>query len=295
VSRERVVVVGDLVNDIVATPRGEVRPDTDTTSSIRPRPGGSAANTAAWLGSLGVPTDFVGAAGSQDAESHRRILAEHGVTAHLQIEYGVPTGTIVIIVQGESRTMLTERGANALLDTERVTDDLLGSARMLHLSAYSFLDGFGLPGARELVARARAAGVPVAVNPGSAGYIADFGPERFLEAVEGADILFPNVAEGRLLTGESDPERILGALGERFPIVVLTRGSAGASGRVRGGATVSVPAPSVRLVDPTGAGDAFAAGFLQRWLVDEALEPALETGAHVAARAVLAIGGRPPV
>jgi beta-glucanase (GH16 family) len=58
VSGDRIVVVGDVINDIVVVPRGEVRPDTDTPSTIRPRPGGSAANTAVWLGSLGAPGDI---------------------------------------------------------------------------------------------------------------------------------------------------------------------------------------------------------------------------------------------
>jgi len=294
----RVVVVGDLVNDIVATPRHELRPDTDTSASIRPRPGGSGANTAAWLGSLGaaIEVQLVAAVGYHDAESHARILRDQGVEARFQIEYGVPTGTIVIIVDGERRTMLTERGANALLDTAAVTDELLADAQMLHISGYSILDGFGAAGARELIARARATGTCVGVNPGSVGYLADFGPERFLDAIAGADVIFPSLGEATLLSGESDVERMLDVLGERFRVVVITQGSAGATGRERGGASVHVPAPTVRLVDPTGAGDAFAAGFIHRWLLEGGgLKPALEEGALVAARAVLAVGGRPAV
>ena len=78
--RRPIVVVGDVINDIVVVPRGEIRADTDTASTIRPRPGGSAANTAAWLGSLGVPVDFVGRVGIADVEYHAQLFREHGVT-----------------------------------------------------------------------------------------------------------------------------------------------------------------------------------------------------------------------
>ena len=73
----RIVVVGDVINDIVAVPRIPVRPDTDTPSSIRPRPGGSAANTAVWLGSRGAAVDFVGAVGAHDAAEHAAVGSGH--------------------------------------------------------------------------------------------------------------------------------------------------------------------------------------------------------------------------
>jgi len=295
VSGNRFVVVGDLINDIVVVPRGAIRPDTDTPSTIRPRPGGSAANTAAWLGAVGAPVDFVGAVGSRDSADHERMLRDQGVTPHLQIEFGVPTGTIVIIVSGEQRTMLTERGANALLAPDAVIDELLTSAAVLHLSAYRFANGLGADGARRVIDRARAAGVLVALDPGSLAHIEAYGADAFLAACAGADLFFPNRAEGRALSGADNDEDAVDALLEHFPTVVLTRGTEGSLARSRGSGPVEVGAPTVRLVDPTGAGDAFAAGFLERWLPTRDLRAGLAAGTHLAARAVMAIGGRPPV
>lgn len=292
---ERIVVVGDLINDVVVVPRGGLRVDTDTAASIRQRPGGSGANTAAWLGSLGAPVDYVGAVGSGDAEWHRAQFADRGVRAHLQVEVGVPTGTVVILVDGERRTMLTERGANALLDSRALTYALLAEAAYVHLSAYSFLDGFGVTGARDVVDRATAAGVPVALNPGSAGFIADFGLDAFRAATCGVSLIFPNLAEGELLTGHRSPERIAAALLTHYETVVLTLGGDGVYAVTRGGQAVHTPAPRVRLVDPTGAGDAFAAGFLQRWMRSRDLAAASAAGVMVAARAIVAIGGRPAI
>jgi len=289
----RIVVVGDVINDIVAVPRVPVRPDTDTPASIRPRPGGSAANTAVWLASRGAAVDFVGAVGAHDAAAHRLEFREAGVEPHLQVEVGIPTGTIISIVDGEVRSMLTERGANGALRIGAVTDALLAGAAVLHVSGYSVLDGFGAARTRELLERAAAAGVPVSVNPGSTGYIADFGVAAFCEAIQGATILFPNRAEALLLAGSDDPEEAARILGGRFPLVAMTLGSEGVLVVAEGREPVHVPAPAARMVDPTGAGDAFTAGFLEAWVRTGDPIAAAEAGVFVAACAVTVIGGRP--
>jgi sugar/nucleoside kinase (ribokinase family) len=292
---DRIVVVGDVINDIVVVPRGVIRPDTDTASTIRMRGGGSAANTAVWLGSLGAPVDFVGAVGLDDVAAHEAQFREAGVEPHLELGSGLPTGTIVILVDGERRTMLTERGANSALASSAVSDALLADASVLHISGYSILDGFGVPGTRDLIDRATALGVPVSVTPGSYGYISDFGADRFLEAVAGTTVLFPNLAEGELLSGQSDPERIGAALRERFEVVVLTMGAEGLI-VFEGKKSTRVPAPLIQhIVDPTGAGDALAAGFLDSWVKQRDAVAAAQEGAFVAARAIMVIGGRPPI
>lgn len=290
---ERIVVVGDLINDIVAVPREPIRADTDTTATIKATSGGSAANTAVWLAECGAAVDFVAAVGAHDAASHEEELREAGVAPHLQVEVGVPTGTIIIVVQGADRSMLTERGANSLLRSASVTDELLQSARLLHVSGYSVVDGFGVAGTRELFDRAATAGVPVSVNPGSIGFISDFGAARFLDAIRGASALFLSAEEARLLTGEPDADAAARVLGASFPLVALTRGSEGVLVAGDGAAPVAVPARAVRSVDPTGAGDAFIAGFLEAWLRTGDAVAAAEAAVSVAARAVTAIGGRP--
>ncbi|WP_157981663.1 carbohydrate kinase family protein [Protaetiibacter intestinalis] len=291
----RIVIVGDLINDIVAVTREPLRPDTDTTATIRPSSGGSAANTAVWLARAGAAVDFVAAVGAHDAHLHEEELAEAGVTPHLQVEVAAPTGTIIIIVQGSERTMLTERGANSLLTSAAVTDALLADAALLHVSGYSIVDGFRVAGTRALLDRAAAAGVPVSVNPGSIGFIADFGVEAFLEAIAGASLLFLSGDEARLLTGLDGAERQARALARDFPIVALTRGAEGVLLVVDGGEPVAIPARSVRAIDPTGAGDAFIGGFLASWTQAPDAVAAAEAGVFTAARAVMAIGGRPPI
>jgi sugar/nucleoside kinase (ribokinase family) len=293
--RRRVVVFGDIANDVVVVPKDAIRVDTDTTSTIRLRPGGSAANTAAWLGSLGTSTDFVGSVGIADVEYHAAELSKQSVIPHLAIAPGLPTSTIVIIVEGEHRTMLTERGASRALSAKQLSDEMLEQTAVLHLTGYSLLDGPRAPGLRELIERAHAAGVAVSLNPGSAGFISDFGPAAFLEGIAGADILFANVQEAALLCAETTAERMAQVLADRHGLAVITQGADTVWAAEAGEKPISVPVPPVRLVDPTGAGDAMSAGFLHSWIADHDLLAATQGGVLVAARAVMLMGGRPVI
>lgn len=291
--RGRIICFGDLIDDVVAIPNGPIRDDTDTPSSIRFMPGGSAANTASWLGSIGAPVDFVGAAGARDVAMHEQVLAAAGVTAHLAAAADLPTGTIVVIVDGQRRHMLTERGANTELDPAAVTDEMLAAAAVLHITGHTLLNAAGAAGVSGLIARAKAAGVTVSVAPGSAGFIADYGVEEFLAAVAGADVLFPNLEEGRVLTGKGTPELVSAALHDSFETVVLTLGTSGVTVAHDGLATY-VDAVPATVVDPTGAGDAFCAGYLDEWVRSGDVASAARAGTIVASTAVGVMGGRPP-
>lgn len=293
---DRIVVVGDLMNDIVVVPRGPIMPDTDTESLVRPRPGGSAANTAAWLGSLGAPVDFVGAVGGADAEAHAELFRTGGVTPYLQVEPGLPTGIIVILVRGEERSMLTERGANAAFSGVTLSDEVLDAAAILHVSGYTLVKDYGSGAAQGILERVRDRGIPFVVTPGSYGYLAEYGVDRFLQDIRGAEILIPNLAEGRLLSGKQGPLDVGRALLKHASIVLLTRGSLGVTLFRRDQPPLEVPAPPVaKLVDPTGAGDALAAGFLAHWVRSRDPEAAVRAAVLIAARAVMLYGGRPPV
>jgi sugar/nucleoside kinase (ribokinase family) len=239
--------------------------------------------------------DFVGCVGLDGLDYHAEELRKQNVVPHLTVAPGLPTSTIVIIVEGEHRTMLTERGANRGLTANDLTDELLARAAVLHLTGYTLLDGPRAPGLRDLIDRAHAAGVTVSLNPGSAGFIADFGIAPFIEGIAGADILFANVDEGALLCDQTTPDRIAQALAERYGLAVITQGADSVHVAERGSKAVSVPVPPARLVDPTGAGDAMAAGFLHSWLLDRDVLRATQAGILVAVRAVMLMGGRPVI
>lgn len=293
VVRGRIVVFGDVIDDIVVVPNGPIRNDTDTPSSIRHRAGGSAANVASWLGDQKAPVDFVGRVAAEDVARHTAILERYGVSPHLVADPEQPTGTIIVLVDGNSRSMLTERGANAWLTADDVSDELLDSASVVHLTGYSIYHSEDHEPLRRLFARAAARGVAVSVDPASAGSLDDFGVAAFLEAIAGASMLFPNLDEGCMLTGLTNPLEIAGALAEQFPLVALTLGEGGVVVAQSGQELRTVPAQSCTAVDPTGAGDAFTAGFLAEWIRKEDADLAARAGVAAAARAVTTIGGRP--
>lgn len=291
----RIVVFGDVIDDIVVVPTGPIRVDTDTVSSIRNRAGGSAANAAAWMAISGAPVDFVGVVATDDVARHTASLAKAGVIPHLIGHDNLPTGTIVVIVDGERRTMLTETGANTAMTPDDVGDELLDAAGLLHVTGYSLFGRSDDSAMRRLIDRCASRGVQVSVDPGSAGFLADYGSERFLAAVRGASLFFPNLEEGRMLTGLEHPDEVAEALLSHFRLVALTLDTDGVVLARRGSPTVHIDAIVADIVDPTGAGDAFAAGFLAEWLRSGDDERAARAGVESGARAVSTIGGRPHV
>lgn len=284
-----VLVVGDVIDDILVRPKGPIRPNTDVDSDIQVSPGGSAANFACWMASLVQEVNFVGRVAACDIQKHANNLKSFGLTPHLQADDTLPTGSIVVLVQGEDRTFLTDRGANKNLDVSLIPDKLFGD--LVYISGYSLLS-LEPEAIATLIHRAHDLGAKVACDPGSAGFIEDFGVKRFLDSLAGVDILLPNLEEGRLLSGEDRPELICGFLSERFETVALTMGNQGCALQ-QGDEFFKVAATEAEVVDPTGAGDAFAAAFLAAMLSGKDLENSVAAGIRQGAIAVTLSGGRP--
>lgn len=291
----KVVVCGDVINDILVKPAEAVVRGSDTRALISARPGGSAANQAAWLAYLRTPVVFAGRCGARDASYHRAELARYGVDARIAADAGAETGSIVIMVSPDGeRTMFTDRGANLRLRESDVPVSLLSGARVLHLTGYTFFAPELRPVALSLVAAARSRGVLVTIDPGSAAFLAELDPGEFVSWTTGFAACFPNLDEAAVLTGERDPLAMAGALAKTYPVVALKLGGGGCLLAVGDGAPVEVPAVPADVVDTTGAGDAFCAGFLSQW-PDAGAAVAAEVAVRVAVRAVSRLGGRPPV
>lgn len=284
----RVLVVGDVIDDIVVSPKTEIRIDTDTQASIIATPGGSGANFACWLASLGVEVNFVGRVGASDLERQESVLRSFGVKPFLQADEHLQTGRIVILLDGQTRSFLTDRGANVALDLAAIPQELFGDA--LYISGYSVFDQ-PLEVVQGLISKGRESGL-VICDPGSAGFIADHSVHGFLDAVQGVDVLVPSLEEGRVLTSEDRPEVIAGQLANRFSLVALTLGAKGVQ-LAWGDQTSHIEAFTADLVDATGAGDAFAAKFLAELLKLSEPEAAATEANRFAAKAVTKVGGRP--
>lgn len=290
-----VVVVGDVMNDVVVRPLGPIADGTDTPSAIEATPGGSGSNQAAWLAALGTPVRFVGRGGAPDAERHTESLARLGVDVRLAADPKVGTGTVVALVSADGeRTMFTDRAANLGLRREDVPEGVLDGAGLLHVSAYQLFE----PGSRSAVtglwAEALRAGIATSVDPASLDGLRRVGREAFLRWTAGASIAFPNLDEGRFLSDRDDPQEIAAVLVESYPLVALKLGRAGVLLATAEGDRVGLPAAGGPVVDSTGAGDAFCAGFLSRWVRGAALPECAATALETAARALGRVGARPP-
>jgi sugar/nucleoside kinase (ribokinase family) len=271
-----ILVVGDLVDDIGVRPLGPVNPASDTVSEIRMSPGGSAANVAAWLGHLRSAARFVGRCGADGVDRHTAALAAYGVDARITGDPDLPTATIVLTLDAAAdRTMYVDRAANTTFTAADVPADAWEDVDWLHLTGYSFFDDGVRPVVLDLVAEAKRRRIGVSIDPSSLGFLERAGRVDVLGWLALADLVFPN----------EDEQRFLGLDDDR---VVLTRGADGAAFRGH-----EVPALPADVVDTTGAGDAFCAGFLAAWTTSEEVEPSLRAGARAAAACVAARGARP--
>lgn len=270
------MVIGDVIEDIIVISNGERQANTDNPSTIQSTPGGSGANFAVWLASLGVETELIARVSSKDKERLESYFRSVKVMPSLQTDQDLQTGKIVVLVEGNQRTFFTDRAANKNLEKPN-----LSRHNLLYVSGYSALS-LGKEQTHELIKSAKEAGCLVAVDPGSTSFIENFGVNNFLEAIQGADIVFPNKEEYELLSKDHQ-------LTSLFPEIVVTKGEQGAE--LVGQAHVD--AKSVEAIDPTGAGDAFAAKYIAERLSGSSPIEALEYANDFAALAVTNVGAQP--
>jgi len=290
-----VLVVGGVITDIIVRPEGPIAVGTDTKSDIRPARGGSGANQAAWLGTFGIRTIFVGRTGALDRDQCEVELRDFGVEPMLAADPDLPTGMLVTLVapNGE-RSFLVDRGANQRLARADLPDSVLDRVGLLHISGYALFEPGPRAAVLDFAAKARRLGIQVTVDPASAGFLRTIGADAFIAWTEGMHICFPNADEAEVLTGSADPEAQLAALAARYDLVVLKRGSEGAVAGNGSGERWRARARPTDMVDTIGAGDAFFAGFASSYFRGMPVQTCLEDGVAAGTLACGLFGGRPP-
>ncbi|HEY2287557.1 MAG TPA: carbohydrate kinase family protein [Streptosporangiaceae bacterium] len=265
-----ICVLGDAHLDVVVRPLRPVAADTDTPARTLAGPGGQAANVAAWVAALGGRSRLLYARGTDlAARLVAADLAARGVDLAGPVIEG-RTGVVVSLSDGgATRSMLTDRGVGPGFRPEELRAEWLDGCQWLHLPAYSLVtDPVGAT-ARAAVAAAAARQARLSIDLSSTAALAQYGAARFARLLAGLapDVVFGTEAEMAMIGDLAGPELVvkLGARGVR------------AGGR-------HYPAAATDAVDATGAGDAFAAGYLLG---------GVELGLSAAARAVAAMGGMP--
>ncbi len=312
-----IVAIGDAIVDVIATcdeafldahrlPKGSMQlltpaaADTlyNAMGSARETSGGSAANTMAGIAAMGGNAAFIG----QTADDQLGKIFAHDMRA-LGVHFDtpplgdspLPTGRCLILVTPDAqRTMNTCPGASHELTTARLDEDLIRSAAIVYLEGYLWGPDRPRAAMERAVAIAHDAGRKVAFTLSESVSIAGR-KESFARMIDvgGIDLLFANEDELFQLAGRTDLEGALADIAAKVPTLVVTRGPAGAMAFEDGRRIDISAAPLTTLVDTTGAGDLFAAGFLTARCKGTDLQRQLWTGAIAAAEVISHFGARP--
>ena len=289
---KRVLVVGEINVDLICqgyhsfpTPGREVLVD-----DFQMVLGSASAICAMGLARLGTPVTFFGKVGD-DPTGHFCLDAMRGRgidLASVVVDPALKTGVTVAITSPVDRALVSFLGSIAALGEKDVPRALFQSADHLHVSSY-YLQEALRPGVGTLFREARAAGLTTSLDPGF-DPSERWGPDM-LETLSQTDVFFPNEVELRALTRREDPEEAVRSI-QRGPTRVIAKlGAAGAMALDDEGRLVQVPAPPVEVIDTTGAGDSFDAGFLHAWLGGAALDDCLRLGAACGALSTRGLGG----
>ncbi|MCJ2187550.1 adenosine kinase [Novosphingobium beihaiensis] len=258
--------------------------------------GGSAANTLAGLAQLGAKCGFIG----QVAQDQLGDVFTHDIRAggiHFDVparEGNPPTARCLIFVTPDGqRTMNTFLGASHYLPAEALDEALIADAAVLYLEGYLWDPEEPRAAMRKAIAAARAAGRKVAFTP-SETFVIDRHRADFLDLIDAGqiDVLFCNEHEMAALTGEADFEAGIAALAPRIPVLVVTRSADGAVAVANGVRSQVAAEPIDKVVDTTGAGDLFAAGFLFGHVRGKPVEDCLRMGAICASEIISHYGAR---
>lgn len=275
----RIVTLGDVLLDVVARLEEPLARGGDVRASTRAGAGGQAANVAAWAGELGADARCIAKRGDDAAgELVARDLAARGVELVGPVVSGA-TGVVVSLVAEGDRALASDRGVAPSLEPAEIEEQWL-ACDVLHVSGYALL---AEPIAQASLAAARVAregGARISVDVAAWTEIRRYGPVEFRALLDelAPDVLFATEAEWELLGGA-----YLSA-----PTGVLKRGARGCT-VLDADATLDFAPVPAEPVDPTGAGDALAAGFL----LGGSLEEAARRGLEAAARCVATVGSMP--
>ena len=277
--------IGDLIEDVVVWLNGELNTASDTDSVIVRTRGGSAANVAMFGALSGTPSRFIGQVGNDNlGEQLCASLRGSGVDVCTVAEGR--TGSIVVLVQpnGE-RTFLTDRGVAShlsIFDASHLT-----GVSIVHVPTYSLAQDPLATTAIQYMQAARTTGALISIDPSSTAVLRDYGVERYATLIESIapDVFLCNSDEAELLNIDS-AHPMPGA-----ELTVIKRGALPITAVTAAGAVTEVATPSVaNIIDTTGAGDAFAAGFLPTYATSRNIKDAITNGNLIAARVLRSPG-----
>ncbi|MDE0262929.1 MAG: carbohydrate kinase family protein [Bryobacterales bacterium] len=287
----RILVAGELNPDLVlASLTAAPEPGREVVArDFALRLGSSSAICASGLAKLGNYVALVGTAGDDVfGRFCLEQLTDAGVdVSSVRADPSLQTG-LTVSISDQDRALVTYPGSMEALRADDVADSLLVQFRHLHVSSY-FLQRGLKPGLPSLFRRARALGLTTSFDPGHDPYY-EWGDEIH-DVFRDTSVLFMNEVELELTTGSGDIEQGLRRLATDSTIAVVKLGAGGSAALDANGVIQRAPAMDVDVLDTTGAGDSFNAGFLHAWLRGWSLAKALRCGAVCGSLSTRGLGG----
>lgn len=267
------------IDFVMKVPRFSEADDEVDVDELKISLGGAASNFAVGLSRLGVDVGIMARIGNDAYGEFASLkLEEEGVRTNRLLRISEPTGIAFIAVDcGGERSIYTTMGANAQFQLEKEDVDYIKGAKLLHLTGMY----------KEVVEEAVKHASLVSLNPGTA--LSSYGINELEGTIRKSHILFLNKKEVTLLTGKSLQEGAQELVDMGVPLVVVTCGSRGACLYTPKEILYS-STPKMEILDTTGAGDAFAAGFISAYIKNDALDKCLETANQVAGACVGGLG-----
>jgi sugar/nucleoside kinase (ribokinase family) len=311
-----IVAIGNAIVDVIAqadnefvtsegVAKGSMRlMDEATSDSLYSRmgpgreiSGGSAANTVAGMAMLGCKCGFIGqVADDQLGEVFKHDIRANGVVFETPMRAAQPSTArcLILVTPDAQRTMNTFLGASQYLPEAALDGDLIASAKILYLEGYLWDPEEPRAAMRAGIQIAHDAGRKVAFTLSDTFCISRHRAD-FLKLIDSGalDILFANENELLALVEDDDFDSALAAISAKVETLVVTRGAHGAVAVQKGQHAAVAAEPIEKIVDTTGAGDLFAAGFLAGQVQGRSLEDSLHMGAIAAAEVISHYGARP--
>jgi len=257
--------------------------------------GGSAANTCATAASLGSRVAFLGKV-AEDRLGRRFREDIRSVGVHFEtspLTRGAPTATCIVAVTPDGqRTMSTYLGASVAFAPEDIDPALIGDSGIIYLEGYLFDPPEAQAAFRRAARLAKEAGRKIALSLSDPFCVDRHRPLFRAFVRDSVDVLFANEAEVCSLYEENEFAAAAERARREVPLAALTRSEAG-SVLISGGETIPIAACPTRVVDSTGAGDAYAAGFLHAYMAGRDLALAGRLGSLAAAETIAHLGARP--
>ncbi|WGI17340.1 carbohydrate kinase family protein [Methanonatronarchaeum sp. AMET-Sl] len=280
-----VVGVGNLNLDrLLFTKQLAERGGESPITRIEESAGGSAYNTISWLSKSNLELGFIGAIGNDvESELVLKHLEKNGIDSTMVQRKKGRTGTAISIVDSEGdRTLYTYGGVGSNIELEKIDPKYLSKPQLIHIS--SFLDEKGLKLTKNILKTENR----YSYNPGP--LCRQYGLKKLKPIINKIDILFLSKNELKYLVEDEIDKAADKLLKTGVKNVVVTLGSQGAA-LYREDGNYKATANKVDVVDATGAGDAFAAGFIDGYLKNKNPETCLKQGNQMASQCLKKIGG----